>query len=779
MQAQYEPYSVELDAAEANIVQYNHSTSLDTTPEEEEDEYDIGVDLGVPKTRLDPLHDNLLMPEESFLEKMRSLNQHQYIFIMDLLHQIKISDESCGWKFLSGGAGVGKTHTTIMLYQCLLRILSKYAGCDPEELCILKVAPTGKAAFLIRGNTIHSALRIPVSRDLSVYSNLDSDALNSLRKKMRGLKYMIIDETSMVGNGMLNFIHKRLQEIFGSSKDFGGIQPIFVGDLFQLRPVMDSWIFQFSGNGYAALATNLWEKNVRMFELTEIMRQADDKSFAELLNRLREGVITQSDLDVIESRVIQTNDPCHMEIMKKPHFFLDNNKVNHHNERCFTNCSMEKKSIRSIDRVITPMNREKQLQVLSNLPSDVRKTQQLPQRLSIAVNLLYEIVLNIDTIDGLTNGSSCTVKKFDIPEGESAKGILWVLFDDKDVGSKRRKEYTMKKRVLPDDVDEAWTPVYAEIRRFNVGRKYTQVERAQFPLRASNGKTIHRSQGSSYSEAVVDLKGRCFAHAVYVALSRVRKLENLYILNFDKNKIKVDGQVVEEMQRLRNLVYPFSLTFLFHVKAKLKIAFLNAQSVHKHIQDIANDKTLMNADMFSCAETRLISRDPCDIDGYNIFRCDEVNETISRPVHGMLTAHREGVTCNKPIIFNNFGVEILLSFVHVEGSEGVYVISVYKPPEVCLENLYHALDICFQSIDCNAVNIVVMGDFNTNILEESYNTKELLEYMNSFGLKSKIQKYTTDFRTCIDHIYSNVENCLCDVGETYYSYHKVVWIALQ
>ena len=151
----------------------------------------------------------------------------------------------------------------------------------------------------------------------------------------------------------------------------------------------------------------------------------------------------------------------------------------------------------------------------------------------------------------------------------------------------------MKKRVLPDDVDEAWTPVYAKIRRFNVGRKYTQVERAQFPLRASNGKTIHRSQGSSYSEAVVDLKGRCFAHAVYVALSRVRKLENLYILNFDKNKIKVDGQVVEEMQRLRNLVYPFSLTFLFHVKAKLKIAFLNAQSVHKHIQDIANDKTLM------------------------------------------------------------------------------------------------------------------------------------------------------------------------------------------
>ena len=64
---------------------------------------------------------------------------------------------------------------------------------------------------------------------------------------MRGIKYVIIDEISMVGIRLMNFINKRFQEIFGSSKDFGGLQPLFVGDLIQLRPVCDDWIFKNSG----------------------------------------------------------------------------------------------------------------------------------------------------------------------------------------------------------------------------------------------------------------------------------------------------------------------------------------------------------------------------------------------------------------------------------------------------------------------------------------------------------------------------------------------------
>ena len=124
-------------------------------------------------------------------------------------------------------------------------------------------------------------------------------------------------------------------------------------------------------------------------------------------------------------------------------------------------------------------------------------------------------------------------------------------------------------------------------------------------------------------EAVINFVGRCFAHAVYVTLGRVEKLSNLYLLNFDWRKIRVDEKVVKEMERLRSVPYPFSLNFLFNVSAKIKIAYLNAQSLNKHIADVQSDRTLMNANIFVCAETRLVKHDQCTVSGYNVFPSDD------------------------------------------------------------------------------------------------------------------------------------------------------------
>ena len=90
------------------------------------------------------------------------------------------------------------------------------------------------------------------------YKSLETDSLNTLRTQMMGVKYIFIDEVSMVGSGMLIFVHRCLQEIIGSACDFGGISVIFVGDLFQIKPVCDSFIFKNNSTGYASLATNLW-----------------------------------------------------------------------------------------------------------------------------------------------------------------------------------------------------------------------------------------------------------------------------------------------------------------------------------------------------------------------------------------------------------------------------------------------------------------------------------------------------------------------------------------
>ena len=137
---------------------------------------------------------------------------------------------------------------------------------------------------------MYSAFKIPANRGFD-YCALDSDRLNTIRTQLTNLKVIFIDEISMVGSSMFNFLNLRLQQIMGTKEPFGGVSLITVGDLFQLKPVFDKWIFENSKSGYSALASNIWTQDFTLFELTDIMRQKDDRQFAELLNRLREETI--------------------------------------------------------------------------------------------------------------------------------------------------------------------------------------------------------------------------------------------------------------------------------------------------------------------------------------------------------------------------------------------------------------------------------------------------------------------------------------------------------
>lgn len=86
----------------------------------------------------------------------------------------------------------------------------------------------------------------------------------------------------------------------GNEEPFGGISLITFGDLFQLKPVFDKWIFENSQIGYDAIASNIWAEYFTLFELTEIIRQKDGKEFAELLNRLREGKHSKDDIALLK-----------------------------------------------------------------------------------------------------------------------------------------------------------------------------------------------------------------------------------------------------------------------------------------------------------------------------------------------------------------------------------------------------------------------------------------------------------------------------------------------
>ena len=160
------------------------------------------------------------------------------------------------------------------------------------------LAPTGKAAHIIKDATIHSSLAIPACQCLKNYKPLDSSRLNTLRCQLGGVKLIFLDEISVVGSTMFNVqINNRLKDIKGSTADFGGVSIIAIGDLFQLEPVMDRYIFKNLDNSeYAIFAPNKWQEHFNIFELEEIMRQRDSKVFAEILNRLREGKHTKEDI---------------------------------------------------------------------------------------------------------------------------------------------------------------------------------------------------------------------------------------------------------------------------------------------------------------------------------------------------------------------------------------------------------------------------------------------------------------------------------------------------
>ena len=115
------------------------------------------------------------MSDNNYYVFVRSLNENRDDFFYHVLHSIKTRDDSLRL-FLSGGAGVGKSTVTNALYEALIRYLNSIAGENPDDVKVVKAAPTGKAAFNIKGNTLHSAFKIPANRGFE-YCALDSNSM--------------------------------------------------------------------------------------------------------------------------------------------------------------------------------------------------------------------------------------------------------------------------------------------------------------------------------------------------------------------------------------------------------------------------------------------------------------------------------------------------------------------------------------------------------------------------------------------------------------------------
>ena len=235
----------------------------------------------------------------------------------------------------------------------------------------------------------------------------------------------------MVGNTMLNVkINNRLKDIKGSKDDFGGVSIITIGDLFQLQPVMDGYVFKDRDTSeYSILAPNLWLKHFKMSELHEIMRQRERKVFSEILNRLREGIHTN---DELKERIFNENSTLNS-LIDIPHLLIQNNNFNEKVQQAATG---EKYIIKSHDSVVGANSSELRDKIMKQIPDDLRKTKKIVSKLHLAEGERTESTMNVRTEDCMTNGACNVVKKVQLHERDKPSGIIWVQFDHADVGEK-------------------------------------------------------------------------------------------------------------------------------------------------------------------------------------------------------------------------------------------------------------------------------------------------------------------------------------------------------
>ena len=154
--------------------------------------------------------------------------------------------------------------------------------------------PTGVAAHNVNGQTLHSTFCLPVQKSKAEYQELSSSTLKRLRDKKRDILVLVIDEISMVSSEVFLAIHRRLCAIKNNDNPFGNMNIILVGDFVQLRPLHGSYAFSLE---------DLWNLFTPFF-LRENVRQANDLTYVNLLNRAPVGALNAADIQILQELLL-------------------------------------------------------------------------------------------------------------------------------------------------------------------------------------------------------------------------------------------------------------------------------------------------------------------------------------------------------------------------------------------------------------------------------------------------------------------------------------------
>ena len=263
-------------------------------------------------------------------------------------------------------------------------------------------------------------------------------------------------------------------------------------------------------------------------------------------------------------------------------------------------------------------------------------------------------------------------------------------------------------------------------------------------------------------------------------------IDGLYITDLCKDKIAVSDDVQTEMRRLRTEgQLALSVNPIYKVsQINFKVSFLNARSLHKHIEDVRKDINYSKTDVSIFSETRFTQLDNDNLylledDKYTLFRNDATTKDLqnTRPFGGTAVYSCVDFYPGYPYCFNQNGVEItILRFMIIPH---ITIVAVYRSPAVSITQMCSAVRQTLQSLS-SQFNLFI-GDFNVNWLNNSQRTPLYNLFIRDNAYRQLVQYRTTDSSTCIDHIYNNLPEATVNFGilETYFSDHKAIYALLN
>jgi len=406
--------------------------------------------------------------------------------------------------FITGKAGTGKS-TLLQFFR------------DNTKKSIAVCAPTGVAAINIHGQTIHSFFKFKL--DVTPDSILTMHVSKSKRKLYESLDTLVIDEISMVRADMLDCINAFLQR-FGKHKDipFGGVQMIFIGDLYQLPPVVTRYEEDLFKEHYQSPyffdAKSYQYLKLHIIELKKIYRQKEEY-FIKLLSKIRNKSATEEQLRYLNSRFIPGFQPSNKDF----YVYLTTTNVSAN--------SINQEKLNEIDS---------ESKYFEGALSGDFDQKNLPTNMDLELKAGAQVMLlNNDPKGRWVNGSIGKIKNF-LEDGS----------DDSDSRGGVIVELNCGKRVEVN-------PFTWEMFRFYYNEDSGALDSEcvgsflQYPLRLAWAMTIHKSQGKTFSKVIVDIGRGAFAHGqVYVALSRCTNFEGLILRKpILKRHIQVDNRIEE------------------------------------------------------------------------------------------------------------------------------------------------------------------------------------------------------------------------------------------